>query len=799
MDSWLTKRRSAALPARETPLSRRYLRVLNAWVPTGREYFSDWPVRPNAGHFLGGCHWYGLETVAGSVAFALLASSGEYDPRLGGSSREDLASMALKGLRYLCFTHDTGPADCVRPAQGLGRPENCGTKWGERGKGFFRESQCGSVVAGMAVTALLLGDRVDAETWAMLEAVHRDYAERFGSMEPRNGVYLDTQMEENAWTSFGLASVECVLEKAPQAAAWAANARLWMFRTATAPQDAENRMPFDGGKTVAELAGTTVTTLPDFMAENHRIVHPSYTACALAFTGHLAPLYGIFGRPLPPHALHNRGPIYERIKGITDGAGYLHPVQGMDWPYHAPDPGALTHAAAAVLLCDPDAAALELRCLRTLESRQEGNGGRMYSRAIGEKCHDIQDPLIIRESSISGPAWACLFHRLLGDGPAPTPEAALERKLRGVRVFPHSGFLLHRHPHGQTSLSWRNGAMALPLTRDGIVTVGPASGSLLANLRVKDRPDSRELLRLDVEEGTDRFAAAVSFLRAQGSVRQDVLCAGLPDGTFLLLETLRAGEDLTVERVEQGFLRIVNETFGVKDDNARGARLLHRPGGSEEFRGTVDTDPESDVVREFLHPAWLNIDGRLGLVFHGDGKTVYRNRHFFETWWATADDLVCSLIEEPRAVRRGKRIARFDALVAPEKGPVETSRLAVLPLEAKDAAGLLSQGWLAAANFSAKQRTVSFAAPRAALPRIPVFPGAADVTERSVRWSASMAPGGASLREALFQADVRGTLRIVSSDTGEAMAENRGRTSASVKVGTGKARTVRPGGILRLS
>jgi hypothetical protein len=47
------------------------------------------------------------------------------------------------------FTHDTGPAECVRPAVGLGRRENCNTKWGERGKGFFRESQYGQTVAAM--------------------------------------------------------------------------------------------------------------------------------------------------------------------------------------------------------------------------------------------------------------------------------------------------------------------------------------------------------------------------------------------------------------------------------------------------------------------------------------------------------------------------------------------------------------------------------------------------------------------------------------------------------------------------
>ena len=155
MDPWMTERTTAALPNRETPLSRRYLRILNAWVPIGRQYFADWPERPNCGHFLGGVHWYGQETNAGVLAFAVLATSPEFDAALAGCSREAVAAMALKGLRYLCFTHDTGPADCVRPATGLGRPENLGTKWGEKGKGFFMESQCGQTVAGMAISAQL--------------------------------------------------------------------------------------------------------------------------------------------------------------------------------------------------------------------------------------------------------------------------------------------------------------------------------------------------------------------------------------------------------------------------------------------------------------------------------------------------------------------------------------------------------------------------------------------------------------------------------------------------------------------
>ncbi|MCX7804059.1 MAG: hypothetical protein N3A38_02605 [Planctomycetota bacterium] len=408
----------AAIPDLENTMSRRFLRVLEKWIPVGLEYFEDWPDRPDCGHFLGGCHWYGQETAFCSLVFALAASSPEYDEKAGRCSRDELRRIALKGIRYLCFTHDSGPAECVRPKRGLGRPENCGTKWGERGKGFFRESQCGTTVLCMAIAVLLLGDMVDDETWAMLAAVHGDYAGRFGEMEPRSGVYSDTQAEENGWTSCGLASAALLLRRHPKAPVWERTARRWMFATATAPQDEKNGAVIEDGEPVSRLvrssgAATRVfTLLPDYMAENHGIVHPTYTASALFHTAQLACLYGAFGARLPRHALFNRERIYGQLKFMTERNGYFHPVQGMDWAYLSPDPGTPSHAAAAVLLGDPDAAALERRALATLETRQEGNAGRMIARTICEKCRDIQDPMIMREILIYLPALTCLLHRI---------------------------------------------------------------------------------------------------------------------------------------------------------------------------------------------------------------------------------------------------------------------------------------------------------------------------------------------------------------------------------------------------
>ncbi|MBU7004359.1 MAG: hypothetical protein HXS50_02245, partial [Theionarchaea archaeon] len=523
----------AAIPGEENRMSRRYLDILMKWIPHGVGYFSEWPDRPNCGHFFGGCHWYGNETVGPAEVFAVASTSPEYEEDRTGVSREDLRDMAIKGVRYLCFTHDTGPEDCVRPIRGMGRSETWGNKWGERGRGFFPESQCGHGIAGLGRICTLLRDWIDEETMGMVAGIHEDYASRFGQMPPRSGVYADTQMEENAWTSTGLTSCYLFLQNHPQAPEWEMMARRWMFSTCSAPQDAKNLGAMDGDETIRSLAGKTFTTLPDYWAENHGFVHPNYTASGVWSIVQVGLQLGMWGRELPGELLWNRRRIYENLKWMVDGSGHAAAVQGMDWHYLPAVGFEASHAVASVMFGDGDAAALQLRGLGTTELRQEGNGGRLYDEDFAMRAHDQQDPMIMREITIRTPAWLYLFHRIFGPGAEPTPVKDLEAKLMGVRVNPHAGFVHHRHPCGQSSFSWRNSAMVLPLPREGIYTISPCSDSWLGRPRVLDRPDSQELRGFRVTEYAHGFAATMVMDRCQGSLRQRVLVASGPDGRLL--------------------------------------------------------------------------------------------------------------------------------------------------------------------------------------------------------------------------------------------------------------------------
>ena len=791
----LTNRRRTSVPARETPLSRRYKRILENWAPVGLSYFEDWPDRPNCGHFFGGAHWYGSDTVGPAFVFAVLANSPEYDARCTGCSKKELREIALKGIRYLCYTHDTGPADCIRPEKSLGNPRTWGTKWGERGRGFFPESQCGTNLSDVGLTALLLGDMVDDETWTMIARMHEDYAERFGSMAPKSGVYTNTQMEENGWTSCGLASVECFLSNSPNVDSWAETARRWMFSTTTTQQDTKNLARFADGRTVRELTGQTFTTLPDYMAENHGMVHPSYTGSSVMFTGRLGIIYGTFGADLPDHALFNRREIYDELKRTTDRTGSMHPVQGMDWPYLPPDPGTLTHATAAYFLDDSEAAYFERQGLETLEQRAESAGGRMHDRQIAEIVHGPQDPLIIREHNVDNPAHTYLFHRIFGDGPDPASSSRVERSLRGVKVYPHSGFVFQRHRTGQTALSWRNDIMALPLNKDGLYTVAPASGSFLASIDVQDRPESHDLVSVRVDENPEGFAAAMILDRAQRSVRQEVLFAGLPSGISLSCERLTAREAITVRSVEQGFLRIVNEDFKSLKGNCNGYRTVRTPDGSDRFRSYVSRDPDSDVVKTYDHPTWLNIDSRLGIVYTGTGKTVYHNRHFYEVWRAVADDLTLSRVDEPFEVTAGKTISELTALIAPDRSHRKTADIGFVTMETgRFAVGLLADNHLAVANFGQRAGALTFRANRSELGEIPIFGGVTRLDEDHVAFERNLGAGEARLQEAILSIDTDGTLEINATETGAVWARNTGAAQARVTHDGGETR-IPPGDI----
>ncbi|MBS3761871.1 MAG: hypothetical protein KGZ25_01085, partial [Planctomycetes bacterium] len=565
-------------------MSKRYLKLVLRWTRVGMKWFDCWDGRPNCGHFFGGVLWYGQETAMPMVTLATAASSSEYDPQVIGMSGGEMRQICRQCLRYLCFTHDTGPADCVRPEESWGRTEPAGTKWGERGRGFFPESQCGRTIAHLAITALLLPEILGDEERTMLQSIAEDYMQRVNGWQPRSGVFFNTQTEENAWTAVGIAACIALHPNHPDVDQWREQLKLWAFRTVTRPEDAHDHSVFDDSRTISELCGHTFTTLPDGTAENHGVVHPNYMASAIGLAGWAITTLRLADEEVPPHLLRGRRETYELLKNWADNTGTFHAPQGMDWPFLKFHNDIFNHTVANLLWDDPEAALLERQAVEVVERASRAHNGRIVPEEVTEYCHGQQDPAIMRERSVAAIAAASLMHRLMGEGADPVSLDEMQQQRAGVQIYRQGGILLHRHQTGINSLSWRNCSMVLPSPSGGIKHVGPASGSMLARIEVDDHAWNVRRVKLCIRESVDRGSALLVQDLAEGSVRRQLYFASLPDGRCVTLERLRALKDITVNRLSQGCLCIMNDPY-FSDSPGETALTVSWDGGQRTLRG----------------------------------------------------------------------------------------------------------------------------------------------------------------------------------------------------------------------
>ncbi|MAE63626.1 MAG: hypothetical protein CMJ18_05090 [Phycisphaeraceae bacterium] len=711
--------RGYRLPGAENDPCRRYVDLLQRWVPVALNHYAPWPGRPDCGHLFGGVYFYGLETSEPMTALAVTACSEHFDPGVAGRSADAVRHAAWTCMRYLLYTHDTGPADCIRPdsphdPEGLSR-----TKWGERGKGFFFEGQCGQTVAALLITAACVSDLLTEEDRQRLAAVAIDFMERFADMAPPGGVYVNTMMEENAWTALGMSATLAGLESHGRTEAWRRHAQRWMACTASMPQDAYDDRKIDPSDDIAarRLVAETFTVLPDGTAENHGIVHPVYMSAGIAMSAMAMNLLGMFGQPVSRHLAWNRDRVYGVLRSWCDDTGAPHFPQGNDWDYLFFYPGyALMHAWAGVHLEDPDAALLEHRALSTLERSARATGGGLVLPAYLEAVRNSQGSMFLRERFINRLAHAYLVHRLGGRGATPATDDGYESRHAGVRVYRHGGLLMHRHERGRTSLSWRNGSMILPSTREGMRLIGPALGSFTARIDVEDRARCREHVALTIREGADRVAALLVENLADGALRRELFLASLPDGRCLFVERVTARADVTVTSAVQGRLSIMTDAWFGEHEDGRGRRVVHWSGGRRLCRGYPADEPD-DVI-DLTDGGWINVDDRFGFVFRGSGHADYRNRHRFAVWHACLDELTLNAHHEPGRVAADDRVCSLVALWCPQKAHEQTAAETLRVVSDDDLVVVEVDGFKCAGNFGDRTEHILG---RAIDPREPVI------------------------------------------------------------------------------
>ena len=583
-------------PGPETPLARRYLALLERYLPYIRSNLRDWPQLPGARyHKRDGSQEHDVRQNA-TVAYGL-AVLGKYGRR---PDRDELIRDCAAILRYLSATHRANHL-----------PTGDGKQWGDQWQSAHWTAYAGSA-------AWLIWDHLDEDTRLAVARMVEHEADRFNERPPDDGEWADTKAEENGWNSQAPALACCLFPNHPRAALWDERARLYMMNSFSVRADHEDATIVDG-RPVRDWV-TTVCLHDDFTLENHDRVHPDYMGAGTMQLRN-ALVYLSAGREVPQSCLHHVPDVLRVFMQLVSWQGASFYVNGQDWWPHRHDVPLAFGGFCAALLHDPLAARMERDALDSLEKlHSRFSDGRAYHRHE-YNYRNIEEELIARYAELY------LLHRYCGDTP-PSSRKEFERALAGARIFEAGGFVIDRSPERFVSFAWVNGAMGLLYPGGDTYFTSPDTSSLLGRISVRGTKDPAPAVSVKtvrvLDPGKGGFAVAGRFLRCEGKVAQDAAMVSLPGGPVVYLERLTALENLTLEESATGTFVILNENA---PPLARNVRTLTTAQGRQDIAGQSETPDETFV----LDTSFADLDGRLTVHAAPAGRMRYVARHSYRS------------------------------------------------------------------------------------------------------------------------------------------------------------------------
>lgn len=721
---------------KQSGLADRYYRTLLKWLPFADKSFAQWEGRPDCGHFFGGSYWYASETAFPAAIFSVLSQIGDYDEAITGISRRELSRKAAMAIRYLGFTHDTGPEDCVRVP---GKNPHCsGKKWGGKSETYFMATQNGKTVAQFGLAAWFLWDGLDEESKLLVQNVVASYADRWCDVEPRDGTYHDTQVEENSWVAAGIAIAADMFQNHPHGPAWRAGYSRWAMNALTTFRDRfrNEKVPIH-----------TATLLPDYTAENHGFVHSTYMLLGIvqkSFNSVCAMIAG--GEPMHG-TLFNNEILYERaIRMCTQSDGFVIPVQGQDWWYNRQHEACFAHAVLHVIHRNSDAARFEHNVLNRLEQIQNSNANGCYIEENGAELtirayQTVED---FERRAASDMLMCYLLHAFGGGAVEPSAQSDMLDRLVGVYEFPYGSFIVHRTKTSVSTFSWRNHVMAYTLPNNGLWTVTPLHASMTGSVsfdvsrRVNGLDNEavvKDTERFRLYPGNNGFAATVSMTRGDGELKQDVAFVSMPDGRSVYIEQIRALKRCSVTRLQTGKIGVRNENYRELREIAPGRKTIYFEDRAVVFEGA---NRGSDSTRSFPGLRYANVDDQIGYVLYGSVGVSYTNQRHYAKWKGIEDILVLN-DRGPIRLAENERLPPFICLSVPNADhrstAEEAERTVLLACETDLVVLLEIRGYLVYANgqsvdmIATGHRSIRQSSP------VPLYEGHNRLSRGRCRWT----------------------------------------------------------------
>ncbi|NLD87617.1 MAG: hypothetical protein GX633_05095 [Clostridiales bacterium] len=752
-----------------TPETERIYKMLMRFIKFPAARFHLWDVRPNCGYFFTGCHWYGTDQNEMALITAFLAKYGDYDEELAEVFREKVHDMAIRTLRYSCFTHDTGPEDCIRV---MGRTkQQAGTKWGGnyvswpglRSK-FFQSSQVGVSISYFGLAAWILWEDLDEETRQMAYNVITDYARRWAQEESRDGVHFDTQAEENGWTGLGIFTAAAIFPDDPEAKTWREGAIRWILDAATTPLDMYSRRKLSDGTPLRSIIDH-ITIHPDYTTENHRVVHPDYLNAPLVFRARMNLFSALSGAGSFPGIEHNWENIYGNVfKPCASFEGGAIPIQSQDWWYYKIHEVVVTHTASRLLFNDPYGALLEKKCLDTLEATQLGHSEGTFMAENTDECIISSSYQILSDFEPHVAVYLTivyLYHMCLGEGVKPSAPEEFESALGGVRNYPFGGSVIKRGERSFSAFTHRNCPIAFTLPEDKMWTITVPPCSAFGCMKFKDdcsedyALSNQEYIRYSentrIYHDKNNFAASATIDRGLGRIKQDVSFITLPDESTVYFRRVRAIENCSLEYFTSGLVGIRNEYYVNLPQHAAGYRMLTvGDNPPEKKEGYVGGD---DVISDYEAAPYVALDDKISYLLHGSNGVRYVSHHNYPKWKGIEDFLVLDNYGEVN-LKKGEQLPLFLQISLPNKD-IEYAKAAYKDFYVS------KEGSIDACILSDRLIYSSFINTRSNLScvfeldreRIPLFEGSASYRNGKYTCSLAVEPRGCGFKDCTGYAD----------------------------------------------
>lgn len=676
---------------REGAVSKQLYSVVSRWVSFAVNYYKDWDYKPRCGHFFGGSYNYEVETSAAAMAACVTACFGDYNSKIAGVSKKRLIEMAINSIRYLCYTHHTGPADCVREKSR--NPVTSGKKWGYKPGNFFMSSQTGVGVSMMGLSVWLLWEKLDEETKEMAATVIEFYADEYCEMTPGSGVYNDTQCEENAWTSLGLATAYYMFPDHPHSQKWLDGYIKWSLNSVTTYKDKlENELDKVNGKTRGGFVHnektygiSSVTFHPDFTTENHGYVHPDYMGSGIGLNPSSVIFPLLKGETPIGSIFFNVENLYNRVlKPWCTADGNPVAVQGQDWFYHRHPNKLFMHTVMNLFFNDADAAMFERKCIDITVRRQMSTGNGRLLEKNGEMLEvtpGSQSAFDMEYGSIRTVVLSYLLHLAKGDGIKPEEPEQVMKKFSGNYMYPYGGVYIYRTPETFTSFTTRCSIMGLSLPKNGlwdatsdfqgftgIIKEKNSNDGYYADKKINWRDIGIETIRENILEYDRGFSIIAEVPRAGKAIMQASSFSALPDGKSVYVEKSRAVRDVDIAFYDTGKVTIGNENFEYMPEYARGNKNVYFDGEKIKFFGNYDGE-DVCITRNDLR--YVNVDDKLGYVLYGSSGVEYLNRHKYAKWKGLEDTLILNK-RKPLFMNKGDATEIFAVTIMPNKTNSET-------------------------------------------------------------------------------------------------------------------------------